>query len=380
MKRMISSTEPPQRVARLAPLSDVHAVLERLARRVSPSPYDVRAAANRVLGVDMMAPAASPAVPVAFRDGWAVASNSVTDASSYAPVPLLRQHWVDAGEPMPSGTDAVLPLDCITSTDGHHEAIAPVGFGDGVLAAAADANQRQVLRRAGERLRVSDVAVMQSLGCEQAHVCVPRLAVIAAKAALSVDGDAIVPFLMAAIDAQGGVAHRIVVHAVEEAFAHALSGCEADAVITVGGTGNGRSDRAVHALAKVGHVATHGIAIAPGETAALGSIANRPVLMLPGRLDAALAGWLLIGRILLQHLTGALPVIAHRQCVLTRKIASTLGMTEVVLVRLTPDGAQPLASRHFPLSAITHADGWVIVLPESEGFPAGASIAVHSLP
>ena len=378
---MISSIEPPQRVARLAPLSDVHAALQRLAGRVSPVACDVRAAANRVLGVDLVAPVASPAVPLALRDGWAVASDSVTDASSYAPVPLRRPHWVDSGEPMPADTDAVLPLDCVTATSGRQEAIAPVAFGDGVLAAAADARQRQVLRRAGERLRISDVAVTQLLGCEQAHVCVPRIAVIAPKAALSADGDAIAPFLMAAIDAQGGVAHRVVVDAVEGAFAHALTGCEADdAVITIGGTGSGRSDRAVHALAEVGHVAMHGMAIAPGETAALGAIANRPVLMLPGRLDATLAVWLLVGRPLLEHLTGALPVIAHRKCVLTRKIASTLGMTEVVLVRLTPDGAQPLASRHFPLSAITHADGWVVVPPQSEGFPPGALIAVHSLP
>ena len=373
-------TEHPQRVARLAPLSDVHAAVQRLANRVSPTACDVTAAANTILGSDLLAPTAAPATPVALRDGWAVASDSVSDASPYAPAPVVQPRWVEIGQPMPQGTDAILPQDCVVGTDAHYEAIAPVALGDGVLAAIADASQSQVLRRAGERLRVSDVAVAQSLGCREALVCVPRIVVIAANTAMPADRDTVAPFLMAAIDAQGGPADRLGIDATDGAFSRALEECQADAIITIGGTGAGRSDRSVRALAEVGHVALHGMAITPGETAALGSVANRPVLMLPGRLDAALAVWLLVGRVLLDRLTGRLPGIASRQAILTRKIASTLGMTEMVLIGLSPDGAQPLANRSFPLSTLARADGWTVVSPESEGFPAGASIAVHSLP
>src|SRR5262249_58952739 len=86
------------------------------------------------------------------------------------------------------------------------------------------------------------------------------------------------------------------------ALAEALSEGACDAVIGIGGTGSGRRDDAVQELARRGRVEAHGIAICPGETAALGFVTDRPVLLAPGRLDAALAVWLLIGRQLMAKL------------------------------------------------------------------------------
>jgi hypothetical protein len=40
----------------------------------------------------------------------------------------------------------------------------------------------------------------------------------------------------------------------------------------------------------------------------------------------------------------------------------------------------PLASGYLPLSALAQADGWVLVAPESEGFPAGATVQVRAWP
>ena len=37
------------------------------------------------------------------------------------------------------------------------------------------------------------------------------------------------------------------------------------------------------------------MALSPGETAAFGFVGERPVLLIPGRLDAALAVWLMSG-------------------------------------------------------------------------------------
>ena len=46
---------------------------------------------------------------------------------------------------------------------------------------------------------------------------------------------------------------------------------------------------------------------------------------------------------------------------LTRKIASTVGIAEVVPVRRKAEGVEPLASGHWPMQALTRADGWVLV-------------------
>ena len=51
----------------------------------------------------------------------------------------------------------------------------------------------------------------------------------------------------------------------------------------------------------MGEVAIHGFGIAPGESAALGTAKGHPVLMLPGRLDAALAAFLVVGDALLRR-------------------------------------------------------------------------------
>jgi molybdopterin biosynthesis enzyme len=102
--------------------------------------------------------------------------------------------------------------------------------------------------------------------------------------------------------------------------------------------------------------------------------------MLPGRLDAALAGWLLLGHPLLNALSGTTEAHPVVNGILARKIVSTIGVAEMILVRRGADGVVPIAAGFFPLQALLGADGYVIVPPESEGFPAGADVVVGALP
>jgi len=170
-------------------------------------------------------------------------------------------------------------------------------------------------------------------------------------------------------------ANVIFVRALERALADE----QTDIVIAVGGTGAGRNDTSVATLRRLGEVAIHGFGIAPGETAALGSAKGHPVLMLPGRLDGALAAFLVVGEALLRSLTGAATSQAM-PVTLARKIVSTIGLCEVVPVRRAAEGVEPLASGYWPMQAIAHADGWVMVPPESEGFAAGTQVAMRALP
>jgi molybdopterin molybdotransferase len=65
---------------------------------------------------------------------------------------------------------------------------------------------------------------------------------------------------------------------------------------------------------------------------------------------------------------------------LVRKIASSVGVAEVVLVRRSRDGVEPIAAGCFPLHTLAQADGWVLIAPEREGFPPGATVDMHALP
>ena len=112
---------------------------------------------------------------------------------------------------------------------------------------------------------------------------------------------------------------------------------DADAIIAIGGTGEGRNDRSVIALARAGNVVCHGIGLAPGETAAFGMAKGRPVLLMPGRIDAALACWLAIGRPLLDRLSGASAGDNAITATLARKVTSTVGIAEVIPLRRSGD-------------------------------------------
>ncbi len=289
-----------QRISRLTPLCAILALIESRVSPVKARKYATAAAAGLSLADDIVT-AARPTAPIALSDGFAAEAAAVADAGPYTPVLLASlPHWVGAGEFLPGGTDAVVPLDAVMQRGERVEVIAPVVAGHGVLPAGGDAAAQTVLRRAGERLRDIDCAVAASVGFAELSVREPRIWIARARArAAPPPVDAGLAMLARFIGNAGGV-----IHGETTQLHDALARDEADAVIAIGGTGGGRDDDSVRTLARLGQVAAHGIAISPGETAAFGFTGARPVLLLPGRLDAALAGWLLIGLPLLATLAG----------------------------------------------------------------------------
>jgi molybdopterin biosynthesis enzyme len=112
----------------------------------------------------------------------------------------------------------------------------------------------------------------------------------------------------------------------------------------------------------------------------VGEAHGKPVLVVPGRLDAALAAWLLVGRHLLGRLAGVAEVGPAARGRLTRKIASTVGLCDVVPVRQQGGEAEPLGGKVLPLSLLARATGYVVVPADSEGYAAGSDVAVHAWP
>jgi molybdopterin molybdotransferase len=353
----------PQRIARLTPLDEVHARIDALITSIEPWDRPVAAAEDSTLAEDALATSDSPPTPRAWRDGYAVHSEQTIDASSFAPAPLRPPPArVGVGAPLPAGADAVAPLDAVVARDGCWEAVAPIAPGEGVLPAGAEIAAGSVLRRAGQRLRSVDIAALMTAGRTEVKVRLPRVSVTRQRGGPD-------PILDAAL--------RLVVSGIEAAGGQVVQGGDADFLVIIGGTGSGRDDDSVRMLARQGEVVAHGIAISPGETTAFGRIRHRPVLLIPGRVDAAFAVWRLLGRRILDRLSGRgeqAPVVKAR---LTRKVASSLGIAEVVLVRLRGAEAEPIASGYLPLAALVQADGWILIAPESEGYPPGAEVVVR---
>lgn len=357
-----------QSIGRLTPLADVTAAFAGVVP-VAPRMIPIGQAAGLVLA-EAVAGRLRPDAARALVDGYAVRAEDTRDAGGYAPALLSQMpEWVEAGAPLPPGTDAIAPPATVAINDIGSEVLSPFAAGDGVRAVGADCAEGALLIGAGRRLRHGDSVALRLAGVNEVSVRAPRIVI-----AMLRDDDimkAIADTIADHVEAAGGKPSVVAAATAEAALA-----TEADAILTIGKTGEGRDDDAVLALARVGKVIAHGIAVSPGETAAAGFTGTRPMLMLPGRLDGALALWLTLGRSLLARLTGFAEAPRVRALPLTQKIVSTIGLCDVVPVAITPEGAVPLATRFWPLPALTRAEGFVLVSAESEGFPPGATVTV----
>jgi molybdopterin molybdotransferase len=374
---MVIDLEHRQRIAHLTPLDDV---IRRVAGCVVPvAPRDLAAAVavGATLAQDIVVHDPRPAAPLALIDGWAVLAELSAYADAYTPALLTSPRELAVGEELGIDADAVAALDAVTWRGGKGELPVAMTPGDGVLQPGTDAEAGEVLRRAGHRLRASDAAAMLALGIPRACVRSPRIRIVGARYGSDDILDAIVTWIVIAIDAAGGEP----VTANPDAGIEALLAADGvDAVIVIGGTGAGARDGSVQALRRSGVVEAHGIAISPGETAAFGMAGSRPALLIPGRLDAAIAVWMLIGQPLLARLCSSADNVSSCRSVLTAKVASTVGLTEFVLVRRDGDGVAPLASKYLPLATLAHADGWIVIPAASEGLAPGAAVTVRPLP
>jgi len=377
---MVGQPEAGQRIAKLTPLAEALAAIDALVGAVEPKDIDIGVAAGRILAADLAALADHPAAALALRDGWAVASMETTDAGSYTPALLSAvPQRVDAGQPLPKGADAVAPLETVTLRGAQAEALAVIAPGEGVLPAGADVKAGMTLRFAGERLRATDLALLSALGVAQVAVREPRIRLVRARRDIPIAGSygwlgQTLAVEGAAVIADAGTEAKT--DYLEAAFHHEAS----DAILVLGGTGVGMQDQSVTALAKTGRVAFHGVGLIPGETAAFGAVGARSVLLLPERFDAALAGWLTVGRHWLKKLGAARACDVTFTARLARKVTSTIGMAEVIPVRSADGATEPLASGYLSRAALARADGWILVPPESEGYPAGSAVAVRPLP
>jgi molybdopterin biosynthesis enzyme len=178
-------------------------------------------------------------------------------------------------------------------------------------------------------------------------------------------------------DQAGAAVTRADAARTASAIALVLNAEDADLIVTVGGTGAGKTDATVDALQSAGILVTHGIAMMPGRTAAIGRKASVPIIALPGMLEDALAAWWTLALPVLDRLT-----TRQRSTVMqpiARKIASAPGIADVVLLMREADVWLPLSVGELPLRALARADAWMLVPGNSEGFPVGALCHAYPL-
>jgi len=303
-------------------------------------------------------------------DGWAFSARDLVGAAPYSPLPIAAPTWVEAGDPMPQGCDCVIGAEATEQAGATFEVLAEAIPGQGVRRAGDDA-----VIASGRPVGALELLVARMGGRDSLAVRRPRLRVLNIPAGEAVTARLIAESARAngaavvAADAGGRDAGSVVA---------ALEGESGDVLVTVGGTGVGRGDAAIAALASRGALLAHGIALQPGRTAATGRIGALPVIALPGAPDQALAGWWTLVLPVLDRLSGRTPRQTTR-LPLARKIASGVGFAEIVLLKNVDRAWLPLATGELSLDAIARADAWLAVPGGSEGYAAGTPVDAYML-
>jgi molybdopterin molybdotransferase len=321
---------------------------------------------------------ALPAFDVAAADGWAFCARDLVGASPYSPLPLAGPPvWVEAGDRMPEGCDCVVDSDSVEQAGPLFQVLAEAIPGQGVRRAGGELAEASSVVVAGRRIRPLDLLIARMAGLDRRAVCRPRLRLINIPAST---GNAVTAQLIAE-SARGAGVEIICTEAAgrdARSIADAFEAESCDLLVTVGGTGVGRTDATIEALAMRGTLIAHGIALQPGRTAAIGRIGHSPVIALPGAPDQALAAWWTMALPALERLSGG---ESRRTTTLplARKIASGVGIAEIVLLKEADAAWMPLATGDLSPETIARADAWLAVPGGSEGYAAGTPVDAYML-
>jgi molybdopterin molybdotransferase len=345
--------------------ADLLSVDEHLAevlatiRPLPPVVLGLAEAEGGVLAQDVTASTSLPSFDNSAMDGYAVQARDIEGASDQAPVSLPVTGEIAAGDTgsyqvspgscvrimtgalLPSGADAVVPVEWTDGASTRAQFRRPVTPGHAIRRCGDDVAKGDVLLTVGSRLRSVQLALLAAAGVGTALVRPrPRVAVISTGDELAEPGTPIIPgqiwdsnsFMLAAAARQvGAVArrHRIsddaagVLAAIEEQLPHA------DLLVTSGGVSmGGEHDVVKAALARLGTVTFRKVAMQPGMPQGFGVVGAQrtPIFTLPGNPVSAYVSFEIFVRPALRALQ-ALPAerLPAARAVLTDSVRSQRG-------------------------------------------------------
>jgi len=394
--------------------ADVDDVVRLVDSRVRNLPYEtvpLLETNGRVLGLDAAAAIDVPAFRRSAMDGFAVRAEETFGATPDDPRPFrvlgeslpARPADVDVatggcvrimtGAPLPAGADAVVPVEDTESGDGVVSVHAPVTPGRHVGEIGEDVKKGDLVFRAGRRLRPQDVGVLSSLGYAKVP-CIrrPRVALVVSGNEVLPAGsmptgysiaDANTPLLLGLVQRDGGtLLTGPIVRDDKEALREALltSAATADCVLVTGGSSVGLEDHAPALLREEGELPVHGVAMRPSSPTGVGFLGGKPVFLLPGNPVSCLCAYDFFAGRAVRRLAGRHPGWPHTvvRMPLARKIASAVGRTDYVRVRIEKGRVVPLAIRGAAiLTSTTRAHGFVVVAKDAEGHGEGEPVDVR---
>lgn len=381
------------------------AFLERVAPGpLRAEPVAVERSAGRVTAEPVVALRSAPHYHGAAMDGIAVRAADTFGATEFAPIALEPADgdrrrgfaYVDTGSALPAWANAVVMIERVfPHEDGRVEIREAAVPWQHVRLVGEDVVATEPLLPRGHEIRPPDVGAMLAAGVTDVNVAArPRVAILPTGSELVEPGaepppGRIVEFnsrMLAAYLAEWDAEPvRLApvsddVEAIRTALAGALEIC--DVALVVAGSSAGEHDFTVEAIQGLGEILAHGLDVMPGKPAILAVAGGKPVVGVPGYPVSAAVIAQEIVRPLVARLLGRAEARAERvQALLPRKIASRLGLEELVRVTLgRVHGrlvANPLGRGAGVITTMAKADGILRIPAPVEGLNAGETVEVE---
>ena len=370
-----------------------------------PESLPLARARGRITAGPIWAVASSPHYDAAAMDGVAVRAADTTGATERSPLslrvggPESQAVWVDTGDPMPSGFDAVIMVEHLhLVADDHVSIMAPVAPWQHVRPLGEDIVATELVLPENHQLAPADLGACAAAGLT--HVPVrrrPSVAIIPTGNELVPVGTRLEPgdivefnsLMLSALLEEWGAESTVVdpvpddFVAIRDVARAALA--EHDLVIINAGSSAGAEDYTALVVEELGELLVHGIAVRPGHPVVLGLARGKPLVGLPGYpVSAMLTAELLLKPLIEQWLgrVGAnrRPIVRAQ---ITRKVMSPSGEDEYLRVKLGHVGekmvATPVQRGAGVIMSLVRADGLVKIPRFSEGVDAGSEVSVELL-
>lgn len=360
----------------------------------------VQQAHGRITAGPVYAHICAPHYAASAMDGVAVMAVDTFGATETTQVTLRPEQFdvLDTGDPIPEGRDAVIMVeDIVKNHDGSISIHAPAAPWQHIRQIGEDVCAGEMIL--GAHMEVSPAAIGAMIAGGVMELEVIKKPVVG----IIPTGDEIIPpcsdpkpgdilefnsSIFSAMVKGWGAESRtypIVPDKFEEIKATVSKAAEdCDMVILNAGSSAGREDYSAEAIAQLGQVLYHGIAIKPGKPAILGCLGAKPVLGVPGY---PVSGIIVIEELLKPIIDcwfHSSPAPANTaMATLTRPVVSGLKYQEFVRVRMGYVGeklmASPLSRGSGVVSSFMKADGILTVPQGVEGYEAGEQVEVRLL-
>lgn len=376
---------------------------------------------GRVTAEAVFAKISSPFYHASAMDGYAVKSSDTLSASDALPCTLMigqQAKYVDTGDPLPEGFDAVIMIEDVTThgtgqgKSSNHSSVAGTGktdfYGVEYIEIIRPATPWQHVRLIGEDIVITEMLLPENhvitpvdIGAVfsggYVNIMVrrrPKVSIIPTGSELVEPGSALhtgdiieynSAILSGLVSEWGAEAVRFapVSDSLEAITQSILEGCDrSDLVVVNAGSSAGSEDFVPQAIAELGDVVLHGVNIKPGKPVVLGWVKNKPVLGIPGYPVATYVTFHLFAKNIVYALQGLdVPVTETIQAQLARQVDSSLGQEEFLRVKVGKVGntmiASPVSRGAGVLMSLVRADGFVRIPAMSEGLGAGSSVSVE---